>query len=116
LPHSIRLVRFSFTGAELELVLTEMIDVSAFLVTQRIQGMGFRGKIFGQLIFEGIDFKNGEFLIHGEGLEHDKIYQVAMPDQYLFAWYFPLLKKLGQSEILFPYFLREIVTEYFNIV
>ncbi|MCL2112388.1 MAG: bifunctional metallophosphatase/5'-nucleotidase [Streptococcaceae bacterium] len=114
LPHSIRLVRFSFTGAELELVLTEMIDVSAFLVTQRIQGMGFRGKIFGQLIFEGIDFKNGEFLIHGEGLEHDKIYQVAMPDQYLFAWYFPLLKKLGQSEILFPYFLREIVMEYFK--
>ena len=36
-------------------------------------------------------------------------YSIVVPDQYLFAWYFPLLKKQEKAEILFPYFLREIV-------
>ena len=49
-----------------------------------------------------------------EKINDEQKYQILLPDQYLFAWYFPLLKKLGQSEILFPYFLREIVAEYFK--
>ena len=122
LPHSIRLVRFSFTGAELRRVLLEMMDVSAFLVTQRIQGMGFRGKSFGQLIFYGIEFREGDFWLADKSVSSEfsrkvvagEVYQLVLPDQYLFAWYFPLLKKLGKSEILFPYFLREIVVEYFK--
>lgn len=114
LPHSIRLVRFSMTGSELKQALTEMIDVSALLATQRIQGMGFRGKTFGQLIFQGVELKNGQFYVADRLVSDDKAYQFVAPDQYLFAWYFPLLKKLGKSEILFPYFLREIVAEHFK--
>lgn len=120
LPHSIRLVRFTFTGEELRQVLLEIIDVSAFLATQKIQGMGFRGKTFGSLIFQGIEPINGDFYLKSakddslEKINDEQKYQILLPDQYLFAWYFPLLKKLGQSEILFPYFLREIVAEYFK--
>ena len=113
LPHSIRMVRFTFTGEELALVLTELIDVSAFLTTQPIRGIGFRGKTFGQLVFQGISIEHGHFYIekNGEKCEikaQEKI-EVVMPDQYLFAWFFPLLKKRGKSEIIFPYFLREVV-------
>lgn len=120
LPHSIRLVRFTFTGEELRQVLLEIIDVSAFLATQKIQGMGFRGKTFGSLIFQGIEPINGDFYLKSakddslEKINDEQKYQILLPDQYLFAWYFPLLKELGQSEILFPYFLREIVAEYFK--
>lgn len=120
LPHSIRLVRFTFTGDELKRVLLEMMDVSAYLATQQIQGMGFRGKTFGSLIFYGLEFRKGDFYLkkrgapRGEKLNPQSVYQIALPDQYLFAWYFPLLKKLGESEILFPYFLREIVAEHFK--
>ena len=120
LPHSIRLVRFTFTGEELRQVLLEIMDVSDFLVTQKIQGMGFRGKTFGSLIFHGIEPREGDFYIKNsenqslEKISDEESYQIVLPDQYLFAWYFPLLKKLGKSEILFPYFLREIVAEHFK--
>lgn len=119
LPHSIRLVRFRFTGAELRRVLLEIIDVSAYLKTQQIQGMGFRGKSFGSLVFHGLKLMNGDFYVTGQAAQPEKvvadqIYEILFPDQYLFAWYFPLLKKLGESELLFPYFLREIVAEHFK--
>lgn len=120
LPHSIRLVRFTFTGEELRQVLLEIMDVSDFLATQKIQGMGFRGKTFGSLIFHGIEPHEGNFYIKNsenqslEKISDEESYQIVLPDQYLFAWYFPLLKKLGKSEILFPYFLREIVAEHFK--
>lgn len=120
LPHSIRLVRFTFTGEELRQVLLEIMDVSDFLATQKIQGMGFRGKTFGSLIFHGIEPREGDFYIKNsenqslEKISDEESYQIVLPDQYLFAWYFPLLKKLGKSEILFPYFLREIVAEHFK--
>lgn len=120
LPHSIRLVRFTFTGEELRQVLLEIMDVSDFLATQKIQGMGFRGKTFGSLIFHGIEPRECDFYIKNsenqslEKISDEESYQIVLPDQYLFAWYFPLLKKLGKSEILFPYFLREIVAEHFK--
>lgn len=120
LPHSIRLVRFTFTGEELRQVLLEIMDVSDFLATQKIQGMGFRGKTFGSLIFHGIEPREGDFYIKNsenqslEKISDEESYQIVLPDQYLFAWYFPLLKKLGKSEILFPYFLREIIVEHFK--
>ncbi|MFC4653011.1 bifunctional metallophosphatase/5'-nucleotidase [Lactococcus nasutitermitis] len=111
LPHSMRLIRFTFTGAELKNVLTEIIDVSAFLGTQQIQGMGFRGKSFGNLVMQGISLEDGEFYFGDKVVENEATYQVVMPDQYLFAWYFPLLKKTGKSEILFPDLLREIIAK-----
>ncbi|MDU7039066.1 MAG: bifunctional metallophosphatase/5'-nucleotidase, partial [Lactococcus lactis] len=97
-----------------------IMDVSDFLATQKIQGMGFRGKTFGSLIFHGIEPHEGNFYIKNsenqslEKISDEESYQIVLPDQYLFAWYFPLLKKLGKSEILFPYFLREIVAEHFK--
>jgi 2',3'-cyclic-nucleotide 2'-phosphodiesterase (5'-nucleotidase family) len=114
LPHSMRLVKFTFTGAELKQVIRELIDVSALLSGQQIRGMGFRGKRFGHLVLHGIEFRAGKFFYADKQISDEESYEVAMPDQYLFAYYFPLLKKLGKSEILFPYFLREIVAEHFK--
>jgi len=109
LPHSMRLVRLTIRGKELKEVLREMLDVSAMLSGQNIRGMGFRGKRFGQLIFQGISFDRGRFYYRNTAVCDAESYSIVVPDQYLFAWYFPLLKKQEKTEILFPYFLREIV-------
>ncbi|MEG0907421.1 bifunctional metallophosphatase/5'-nucleotidase [Lactococcus garvieae] len=109
LPHSMRLVRLTMRGKELKEVLREMLDVSAMLSGQNIRGMGFRGKRFGQLIFQGISFDRGRFYYRNTAVRDAESYSIVVPDQYLFAWYFPLLKKQEKTEILFPYFLREIV-------
>ena len=104
-----RLVRHTMRGKELKEVLREMLDVSAMLSGQNIRGMGFRGKRFGQLIFQGISFDRGRFYYRNTAVRDAESYSIVVPDQYLFAWYFPLLKKQEKTEILFPYFLREIV-------
>lgn len=109
LPHSMRLVRLTMSGKALKEVLREMLDVSAMLSGQNIRGMGFRGKRFGRLIFQGISFDRGSFYYGSTAVLDTESYSIVVPDQYLFAWYFPLLKKQEKAEILFPYFLREIV-------
>ena len=107
LPHSIRLVKLTVSGVELQTILMEMIDVSATLSGQQIRGMGFRGKIFGHLILHGVKFDNGQFYYGENPVKSDEIYELIVPDQYLFAYYFPHIKRV-KSEIIFPYFLREI--------
>ncbi|WP_374285741.1 bifunctional UDP-sugar hydrolase/5'-nucleotidase [Lactococcus sp.] len=117
LPHSMRMIRFTLSGCDLKEVLTEMIDVSAYLTTQQIRGMGFRGKYFGHLVFHHLKLENGAFYLQDEKskqwaeIKEDDEVKVMMPDQYLFTWYFPLLKKVAKAEILFPYFLREVVAD-----
>ncbi|GBG96849.1 bifunctional metallophosphatase/5'-nucleotidase [Lactococcus termiticola] len=107
LPHSIRLVKFTFTGDELSQALAEITQNASFMVNQTIQGMGFRGKVFGELILHNLTFEEGKASYLGQPVEANETYEVLMPDQYLFARYFPILKGLGHAEILFPDFLRE---------
>ncbi|WEV44962.1 metallophosphatase [Streptococcaceae bacterium ESL0687] len=113
LPHSMRLVRYEVEGQAFKEILAELVEVAGLLKGQAIHGMGFRGKIFGELIFCGIEkTSDGGFLYNGQEIKDDLTYQFAMPDQYYFAKYFPSLKKNGRAEILFPKFLREIVYTY----
>ena len=55
LPHSIRLVRFTFTGEELRQVLLEIIDVSAFLATQKFKEWVFVEKLLVHLFFKELN-------------------------------------------------------------
>jgi 2',3'-cyclic-nucleotide 2'-phosphodiesterase (5'-nucleotidase family) len=109
LPHSMRLVRYTMSGCDLKKVLLELVDIAILLRSQRISGMGFRGKEFGDLVMIGIDFHDGHYYYEGKVIEDDATYQFVVPDQYYFARYFPRLKELGEAEILFPRIMREIV-------
>ncbi|GAB2021191.1 bifunctional UDP-sugar hydrolase/5'-nucleotidase [Pseudolactococcus yaeyamensis] len=111
LPHSIRMVKFTLTGTELKTVLRELYDVGSYLKTQRIVGMGFRGKQFGDIVTVGLTGEQQQLLYQGSTVVADQSYVVLMPDQYLFASYFPILKSSGSAEIQFPRFMREIVAD-----
>lgn len=111
LPHSIRMVKFTVTGLELLSIMRELYDVGNYLKTQRIVGMGFRGKQFGDIVTQGLDNQNDELLYQGSPVIATQTYVVLMPDQYLFASYFPILKSSGSAEIQFPRFMREIVAD-----
>ena len=114
LPHSMRVVRYKVKGIELKEILKELTDKAVLLEDQRIHGMGFRGKIFGKLVMEGISYDSEKeiFLYQGKPIKDKKSYEFVVPDQYYFAKYFSNLKSMGQKEILFPKFLREIVYDY----
>ncbi|BDM75130.1 multifunctional 2',3'-cyclic-nucleotide 2'-phosphodiesterase/5'-nucleotidase/3'-nucleotidase [Lactococcus garvieae] len=107
LPHSMRLVRLTMRGKELKEVLREMLDVSAMLSGQNIRGMGFRGKRFGQLIFQGISFDRGRFYYRNTAVRDAESYSIVVPDQYLFAWYFPLLKNKRKQKYFFHIFYEK---------
>ncbi|GHU37044.1 multifunctional 2',3'-cyclic-nucleotide 2'-phosphodiesterase/5'-nucleotidase/3'-nucleotidase [Bacilli bacterium] len=111
LPHSIRMVKLTVTGTELEAVLREVYDVGNYLKTQRIVGMGFRGKEFGDIMTVGLTYREAQVLYQGSPVVADQRYLVLVPDQYLFASYFPILKSSGRAEIQFPRFMREIVAD-----
>ena len=111
LPHSIRMVKFNVTGAELQAIMQELYEVGNYLKTQRIVGMGFRGKQFGDIVTLGLGDQKDQLLYQGRPVVATETYVVLMPDQYLFASYFPILKSSGSAEIQFPRFMREIVAD-----
>ncbi|GFH42292.1 multifunctional 2',3'-cyclic-nucleotide 2'-phosphodiesterase/5'-nucleotidase/3'-nucleotidase [Lactococcus hodotermopsidis] len=112
LPHSIRMVKFSVNGAELQKICFELYEISSFLKTQKIKGMGFRGKTFGDLVMVGLLVENGRVYYQDVLVSDTVTYDILVPDQYYFAAYFPILKNSGQADILFPRFMREIVADY----
>ena len=109
LPHSIRMVKLTVTGTELAAILRELYDVGNYLKTQRIVGMGFRGKQFGDIVTLGLEEQEDQLLYQERPVVATQTYLVLIPDQYLFASYFPILKSSGSAEIQFPRFMREIV-------
>ncbi|GFH41110.1 bifunctional metallophosphatase/5'-nucleotidase [Lactococcus insecticola] len=111
LPHSIRLVKFTVTGLELRKIMLEIYDVGSYLRTQRVIGMGFRGKVFGDIVTRGVAVRDGQIYYQDHLISDEKSYQILVPDQYYFASYFPILKSSGTAEIQFPRFMREIVAE-----
>ena len=112
LPHSIRMVKWTVSGSELKAIMAELYDVGNYLKTQKIVGMGFRGKVFGDIILSGMTYENNQILYQGSPVIDDADYRILVPDQYLFAAYFPILKASGTAEIQFPRFMREIVADY----
>lgn len=112
LPHSIRMVKLTVSGAELIAIIKELYQVGNYLKTQKIVGMGFRGKIFGDIITVGLSDHQGKLFYQGKAIDESDDYTVLVPDQYIFASYFPILKASGTAEIQFPKFMREIVADY----
>ena len=112
LPHSIRMVKLTVTGRELKEIMQELHQVGNYLKTQKIVGMGFRGKVFGDIITVGLSEHQGQLFYQGEVIDEAVYYTVLVPDQYIFASYFPILKASGTAEIQFPKFMREIVADY----
>lgn len=111
LPHSIRMVKLTLTGQELRAVMQELYEVGNYLKTQHIVGMGFRGKQFGDMVTHGLTYQHQQLVYQGQAVQDMATYVILVPDQYLFASYFPILKNSGQAEIQFPRFMREIVAD-----
>ncbi|PNZ67656.1 bifunctional metallophosphatase/5'-nucleotidase [Staphylococcus croceilyticus] len=110
LPHPINLVRVRLKGADLKKVIIK--SQKQEYMHEHVQGLGFRGDIFGGYILYNCGFIESEnrFFINGEEIEEDGNYVLGTVDMYTFGRYFPLLK--GKSiDYLMPEFLRDIFKE-----
>ncbi|HIY93202.1 bifunctional metallophosphatase/5'-nucleotidase [Companilactobacillus sp. HBUAS56275] len=113
LPHAIHVMRTTMTGDNVWRLVMEMEKNRLYLRTHQQKGMGFRGKIFGELIYRGITIDNKRNVyINGQELNRNQEYTLALLDHYLFVPYFPSIEIAGENEIMYPKFLRNVFGEY----
>lgn len=114
LPHPMHVVRSTLKGTDLWRLVMEIEKNRHFLDHFPLQGMSFRGKIFGQVYYKGIhvDTRSRIVYVNGQEVDPDKEYQIATLDHYVLIPFFPTLAIVGDNEFLFPQFLREVVGNY----
>jgi len=114
LPHSMHVMTVTLDGYNLWRLVQEFEAMRLFLRHFPQKGMGFRGKVFGELNYLGIayDARTRAVTWRGEPLSPLKTYKIAVVDHYLFIPFFPTISIVGQNEILYHDLLREVFAQY----
>ncbi|APP10052.1 5-nucleotidase [Lactobacillus delbrueckii subsp. delbrueckii DSM 20074 = JCM 1012] len=114
LPHPMHVVRTTLLGRDLWRLVMEVEKNRHFLEHYPLVGMGFRGKIFGQVYYRGIKYDpmTRNVFVNGQLLDPAEEYRIAVLDHYVLIPFFPTLAIVGENEFLFPQFLREVVGDY----
>lgn len=114
LPHPIHVVRSTLVGSDLWRLIMEIEKNRHYLDHFHLQGMSFRGKIFGQMYYKGIkvDLARRIVYVNGKEIDPKRKYKIAGLDHYVLIPFFPTLAIVGENEFLFPQFLREVVGDF----
>lgn len=114
LPHAIHLMKTTLPGRELWRFMMEINKNRNFLRHFPQKGMGFRGKIFGEIFLDGLAINENtrQVFYHGQELDPIKNYEIALLDHYLFIPFFPTLQIVGENQLLYPDFLRTVFARY----
>lgn len=109
LPHPLNPFVLSLTGNQLIFLARKIMEQADSLRDYPLRGYGFRGEVFGQILFPRITFdKKGYVLWDNTPIIRDKIYKVATTDTFIFAPLFPVIKELDVS-LKSEQFIRNIV-------
>ena len=111
-PHPINPCTVILAGAELKEVLLQTKDEK--WPHLQIKGLGFRGTVMGNFVYEGIDFSNGtrnEILIGSEPINLKKTYTLAIPDMFTFGRFFPEIFRAQSKKYFVPEFMRDLLRE-----
>ncbi|MGO3116433.1 bifunctional metallophosphatase/5'-nucleotidase [Enterococcus pseudoavium] len=116
LPHPMHLIKVTLDGNNLIRLILEMEKNRHFLINFPVMGMGFRGKVFGHLVYDGIDYDRVNHQVRwlGEPIDPEREYTLATVDHYMFVPFFPTLEIAGRYEFLFPDFIRSVLGDYLH--
>ncbi|WP_129045271.1 bifunctional metallophosphatase/5'-nucleotidase [Companilactobacillus metriopterae] len=116
MPHAIHAMKTVLSGRDVWRLVMEMEKNRPILRNHHQRGMGFRGIIFGELVYKGItvDEKRNVY-INGKALEENKMYTLGLLDHYLFIPYFPTIEIVGDNEIMYPNFIRTVIGNYLKV-
>lgn len=114
LPHNMHVMTITLSGYDLWRLVQEFELARLFLRYFPQKGMGFRGKIFGEINYLGIayDAQTHQVTWRGEPLSPTKQYTIAALDHYLFIPFFPTISIVGKNKILYQDLLREVFAQY----
>lgn len=116
LPHPMHLIKVTLDGNNLIRLILEMEKNRHFLINFPVMGMGFRGKVFGHLVYDGIEYDaiNHQVRWLGELVDPESEYTLATVDHYMFVPFFPTIEIAGRYEFLFPAFIRSVLGDYLH--
>ncbi|MBM7694466.1 2',3'-cyclic-nucleotide 2'-phosphodiesterase (5'-nucleotidase family) [Peribacillus deserti] len=106
-PHPINPCVAELQGNELKEILLQ--SKSEEWPELQIKGLGFRGRIMGNMVYDRIEFNGTDIKINGEPLHKDQTYRLAIPDMFTFGHFFPHLQRLENKHYYMPEFLRDIL-------
>lgn len=114
LPHPMHMIRVTLKGVDVIRMVLEMEKNRHFLRNFPVRGMGFRGKIFGEIAYSGIqyDATNHSVKWMNQPIDPKKIYCFTTVDHFMFIPFFPTIEIAGQVEFLFPEFIRTVLGDY----
>ncbi|MCU9612835.1 bifunctional metallophosphatase/5'-nucleotidase [Caldibacillus lycopersici] len=109
-PHPINPCIIRLPGAVLKEVLAQTFNDP--YISLQLKGFGFRGKVFGKMIYDQITF-NGkgaamEIYINGEAIDSKQLYTVATIDIFAFARFYPELTR-SEKQFVVPEFMRDLL-------
>ncbi|OSH20904.1 5'-nucleotidase [Enterococcus faecalis] len=116
LPHPMHLIKVTLKGSDMSRLIREMEKSRQFLRKFPIRGMGFRGKIFGELYYDGIRFERNSQTVFWQGkpIQPEQKYTLTTVDHFQFVPFFPTIELVGEVEFLFPDVLRTVVANYLH--
>ena len=116
LPHPMHLIKVTLDGANLIRLILEMEKNRHFLINFPVMGMGFRGKILGHLVYDGIEYDRVNHQVRwlGEPVDPETEYTIATVDHFMFVPFFPTIEIAGRYEFLFPKFIRSVLGDYLH--
>lgn len=114
LPHAMHVMKVTLSGANLIRLIREVEKNRNFLRRFPLKGMGFRGKIFGEVHYDGIEFDpiQQQVFYRGEPVNIFEQYTIASLDHYLFIPFFPTIEIAGKNELMYNKFFRDVVSDY----
>ncbi|MCD8509500.1 MAG: hypothetical protein LRY73_06200 [Bacillus sp. (in: Bacteria)] len=91
------------------------------MVELPLKGFGFRGKILGEMIFDGLEFnretafiQDKDIIIHGESLDRHRHYQLATLDMFTFGKLYPAISAVPDKQYFMPEMLRDVLAWKLN--
>ncbi|MGJ9384090.1 bifunctional metallophosphatase/5'-nucleotidase [Salipaludibacillus sp. CF4.18] len=86
------------------------------MVNYALKGFGFRGKVLGYMIFDGVEIldhfrliSEKNVIINGVPLIRSKDYKLATLDMFTFGHLYPSISSLTEKEYYMPEFLRDVL-------
>ncbi|WP_096436743.1 bifunctional metallophosphatase/5'-nucleotidase [Alteribacter populi] len=113
-PHPINPAKVALSGERLlEFIRQAEKDE---MIYKKVKGFGFRGKILGSMVYDGIDILEStgplqpeHVLIRGESLDRERTYEVATVDMFTFGHLYPSISTLKDKTYFMPEFLRDVL-------
>lgn len=114
LPHQMYVMRTLLKGKELKRLLQEIHKNAEFVSSFAMVGLGFRGKVFGDLQLRqmAIDIHKGQLTYQNQLIDDQKQYEFVSLDYYKYLPFFPTIDLVGENQIIMQKMLREDFADY----